>query len=104
MPGNSSVSFAGALSEELLLQLDLAGVAVSAGSACTSGAIEPSHVIGALGIDPRWHAGTLRFTLGRTTTEKEIDRVLALLPGVVAAVKGKESERPGKAAALGGVG
>jgi cysteine desulfurase len=104
LPGNSNVSFAGALSEELLLQLDLAGVAVSAGSACTSGAIEPSHVIAALGIDPRWRSGPIRFSLGRTTTQEEIDRVLALLPGVVAAVRGKESGRPGKAAALGGVG
>lgn len=104
LPGNSNVSFAGALSEELLLQLDLAGVAVSAGSACTSGAIEPSHVIAALGTDPRWRSGPIRFSLGRTTSEEEIDRVLALLPGVVAAVQGKESGRPGKAAALGGVG
>jgi cysteine desulfurase len=104
LPGNSNVSFAGALSEEVLLQLDLAGVAVSAGSACTSGAIEPSHVIAALGIEPRWRSGPIRFSLGRTTTQEEIDRVLALLPGVVAAVRGKESERPGKAAALGGVG
>jgi cysteine desulfurase len=104
LPGNSNISFAGARSEELLLQLDLKGVAVSAGSACASGAVEPSHVIAALGTDPRWRIGPIRFSLGRTTTEEEIDRVLALLPGVVATVKGKESERPGKAAALGGVG
>ena len=104
LPGNSNVSFAGAGSEELLLQLDLHGVAVSAGSACTSGAIEPSHVIAALGIGPRWCSGPIRFSLGRTTTEEEIDRVLELLPGVVANVQGKESGRPGKAAALGGVG
>ncbi|HTA37458.1 MAG TPA: cysteine desulfurase family protein, partial [Candidatus Acidoferrales bacterium] len=80
LPGNSNVSFADALSEELLLQLDLQGVAVSAGSACASGAIEPSHVIEALHIDPRWRSGPIRFSLGRTTTEEEIDRVLALLP------------------------
>jgi cysteine desulfurase len=104
LPGNSNVSFAGALSEELLLQLDLQGVAVSAGSACASGAIEASHVIEALGIDARWRSGPVRFSLGRTTTEEEVDRVLALLPGVVAAIRGKESQRPGKAAALGGVG
>jgi cysteine desulfurase len=104
LPGNCNVSFAGALSEELLLQLDLQGVAVSAGSACTSGAIEPSHVIEAIGIEPRWRSGPVRFSLGRSTTEEEIDRVLALLPGVVATIRGKESQRPGKAAALGGVG
>jgi cysteine desulfurase len=100
LPGNSNVSFEGALSEELLVQLDLQGVAVSAGSACTSGALEPSHVIAALGIEPRWQGGPIRFTLGRTTTEAEVDRVLALLPGVVEAAKGNERGRPGKAGAL----
>jgi len=104
LPGNSNVSFGGVLSEELLLQLDLAGIAVSAGSACTSGATLPSHVIAALGIAARWRGGPIRFSLGRTTTEAEIDRVLAVLPGVVAAVKGNELGRPGKAAALGGAG
>jgi cysteine desulfurase len=104
LPGNSNVSFEGALSEELLVALDLAGIAVSAGSACTSGAIEPSHVIAALGIEPRWSAGPIRFTLGRTTSDEEIERVLGVLPGVVAAVKGNAPERPGKAAALGGAG
>ena len=73
-----------------LLLLDLQGIAVSAGSACTSGAIEPSHVIAALGIGHRWCSGPIRFSLGRTTTEEEIDRVLELLPRVVANVQGKE--------------
>jgi cysteine desulfurase len=104
LPGTSNVSFEGALSEELLLALDLAGIAVSAGSACTSGAIEPSHVIAALGLEPGWRSGTVRFSLGRATTEAEIDRVLAVLPGVVAAARGKEPGWPGKAAALGEAG
>jgi len=104
LPSNCNVSFEGARSEELLLQLDLAGVAVSAGSACTSGATVPSHVIAALGLAEGWRVGPLRFTLGRATTQAEIDRVLAILPGVVAAVKGNEPEASGKAAAVGGTG
>ncbi|MEO6836617.1 MAG: cysteine desulfurase family protein [Candidatus Tumulicola sp.] len=87
LPNNTSVSFAGADSETLLVRLDLEGVAVSAGSACTSGALEPSHVIEALGAGPRWQNGVIRFSLGTPTTEAEIDRVLDILPSVVAAVR-----------------
>ncbi len=89
LPNNCNLSFAGIDSETLLMRLDLAGVAVSAGSACTSGALEPSHVIAALGIDPRWHRGTIRFSLGDATTPGEIDRVLALLPRITAEVRTK---------------
>jgi cysteine desulfurase len=104
LPGNSNISFEGALSEELLLGLDLAGIAVSAGSACTSGAVEPSHVIAALGLDPVWQRGPIRFTLGSATTQAEIEEVLARVPGVVEAMQGKDRGGPGKAAALGGAG
>jgi cysteine desulfurase len=83
LPNSSSVSFAGMDSETLLMRLDLEGVAASAGSACTSGVLEPSHVIAALGIDPRWHRGVIRFSLGEETTGQEIDRVLALLRRIV---------------------
>lgn len=90
MPNNLNVSFAGADSESLLMRLDLEGVAVSAGSACTSGVLEPSHVIAALGIEPRWHEGVLRFSLGAGTSEQEIERVLVMLPGLVEAVRGNK--------------
>ena len=83
----ANVSFEDVDSEALLVALDLDGVAVSAGSACTSGALEPSHVIAALGIDPRWHRGVIRFSLGEGTTEAEIDRVLAVLPHAVARLR-----------------
>jgi cysteine desulfurase len=81
---NANVSFEAVDSEALLVRLDLEGVAVSAGSACTSGALEPSHVLAALGIAQKWQQGVIRFSLGEGTTEQEIDRVLELLPRAVA--------------------
>jgi cysteine desulfurase len=87
LPGIVSVSFEDADSESLLLALDLEGVAASSGSACTSGSLEPSHVITALGLPPRLAAGTLRFSLGRWTTAEEVDRVVQVLPQIVASVR-----------------
>jgi cysteine desulfurase len=91
LPNNSNVSFAGIDSEALLMRFDLEGIAVSAGSACTSGALEPSHVIAALNADPRWHQGVIRFSLGEATTEEEIDRVLELVPRITAELQGRAS-------------
>jgi cysteine desulfurase len=76
LPNVLNVSFAGVASDELLLRLDLDGVAVSAGSACTSGVLEPSHVIAALGTGAAWKNGAIRFSLGTATTESEIERAL----------------------------
>lgn len=78
-PHITNLSFAGLDSEQLLMRLDLDGVAVSAGSACTSGAIEPSHVIGALGLEAEWMRGVLRFSFGRTTIEGEVQRAAEIL-------------------------
>lgn len=87
LPGIVNVSFAEADSEALLLALDLDGIAASSGSACTSGSLEPSHVIAALGI-PEAHAmGTLRFSLGRWTTTEEIDAVLTALPKILSNIR-----------------
>jgi cysteine desulfurase len=83
----SNVSFAGVDSAALLIGLDLAGIAVSAGSACTSGALEPSHVLAALGLEERWQRGAIRFSLGASTTLSEIERTIAVLPGLVAALR-----------------
>ena len=87
LPGNVNVSFRGTDSESLLLALDLQGVAASSGSACTSGSLEPSHVLEAIGLDPETAAGTLRFSLGRWTTMAEIDAVLGLLPEILQQVR-----------------
>jgi cysteine desulfurase len=80
LPNMTNVSFADTDSDRLLSALDLEGIAASAGSACTSGVLEPSHVIRALGIDPRWHRGPIRFSLGEATSSKEIERLLHVLP------------------------
>src|SRR5206468_9954159 len=77
------VSFEGTLGENLLLALDLEGVAVSGGSACASGAIHPSRVLEAMVIAPGEAFGAVRFSLGHATRESDVDRVLELLPGLV---------------------
>ncbi|MDR7468979.1 MAG: cysteine desulfurase family protein [Armatimonadota bacterium] len=87
LPGNVNVSFRGADSESLLLALDLQGVAASSGAACTSGSLEPSHVLAAIGLDAETAAGTLRFSLGRWTSAEEIDYVLEILPGILQQVR-----------------
>jgi cysteine desulfurase len=90
LPNISNISFAGVGSDGLLLSLDLAGIAASAGSACTSGVLEPSHVIAALGVDPRWHQGVVRFSLGDATTREQVERLLGILPRLVAQLRGNE--------------
>ncbi len=82
-PGTLNVSFENIEGESLILRLDMEGICVSTGSACTSGSMEPSHVLAALGLPPRLAQGTVRFSLGRNTTEAEIDEVLAKLPKVI---------------------
>lgn len=91
LPNILNVSFAGIASDELLLRLDLDGVAVSAGSACTSGVLEPSHVIAALGTDAAWRTGAIRFSLGIATSEADIDRVLDVIAAGVAKMRGMKS-------------
>jgi len=84
LPNICNASFAGLESAALLVALDLAGIAVSAGSACTSGSLEPSHVLAAMGLEPRWGRGAIRFSLGPETAQIEIEHVLEMLPGLVA--------------------
>jgi cysteine desulfurase len=78
---------AGADSEALLMHLDLAGVACSSGSACSTGAVEPSHVLLAMGIPRHLALGAVRFSLGHGTTPGDIARVVEVFPGVVAKVR-----------------
>lgn len=82
-----SVGFPGADAEALLMHLDLAGIAASGGSACSTGAVEPSHVLMAMGVPRELALGTIRLSLGHATTEAEIDRVVAALPAIVAKVR-----------------
>lgn len=87
LPNTLSVGFAGAPGEGLMMALDLAGIAVSTGSACAAGSIEPSHVLAALGCDEAQAGSAIRFSAGRTTTEADIDSVIHVLPGVVERVR-----------------
>jgi cysteine desulfurase len=82
-----SVAIAGADSEALLMHFDLAGVAVSSGSACSTGAVEPSHVLVAMGVPRELALGTIRFSLGRDTSEADIERAIEVVPGVVEKVR-----------------
>jgi cysteine desulfurase len=69
--------------ESMILNLDMEEIAVSTGSACTSASLEPSHVLTAIGLPHELAHGSLRLTLGRATTEADIDRTLDVLPGIV---------------------
>jgi len=83
LPNILNMSFSGVDGEALLLNLDLMGVAVSTGSACSSGATEPSHVLMAMGIEPLLAQASLRFSFGRDNTEEQIGRVIEVLPDIV---------------------
>ena len=82
--GNLNICIPGTEGETLLLLLDQAGIACSSGSACSSGALDPSHVLLALGVGRDLAKGSLRFTLGSASTDEDVDAVLAVLPEVVA--------------------
>ncbi len=82
-----NLSFRGVEAEAVLVGLDLEGICASSGSACAEGAADPSHVLLAMGVEPRLAAGALRFSLGWGNDEAEIDRVLELLPGIVARLR-----------------
>ena len=73
VPNTTNLSFEGVDAESLLMALDLAGVAVSTGAACAAGAVEPSHVLRAMGLRPERVQGSLRFSLGRVTTAEDVD-------------------------------
>ena len=83
LPNNANVSVRYIEGESMLLRLDLAGIAASSGSACTSGSLDPSHVLLAIGLPHEVAHGSLRMTLGSETTDAEIDQVLEVLPGIV---------------------
>jgi cysteine desulfurase len=87
LANNANLGFAGVEAESLLILLDAEGIAASAGSACASGSIEPSHVLTAMGVPEAYALGTLRFSLGPETTAAELDTVAALLPRLVARLR-----------------
>ena len=84
LPNNANFSFIGIEGETLLLDLDAAGISASTGSACTSGTLDPSHVLMAMGLSHELAHGSLRLTLGKHNTEEDIDYVLDVLPEIIA--------------------
>ena len=87
LPNNVNVSVDFVEGESILLNLDLEGISASTGSACSSSSLEPSHVLLALGLSPEQAHGSLRFTFGRENTEEDMERVLEVLPGIVAKLR-----------------
>ena len=83
VPNTTNISFDRVEAESLLIALDLQGIAVSTGSACSSGTLEPSHVLKAMGFSAHRAQNSIRFSLGTSNTDAEIDRVIAVLPGIV---------------------
>jgi cysteine desulfurase len=88
LPNILNISFEGVDGESVLLNLDLLGIAVSTGSACTSGAVEPSHVLIAMGVPPNIAQSSIRFSFGRENTEEEVTRVLEVLPDIITRLRG----------------
>lgn len=88
LPNTLNVSFPGAEGEAILLMLDILGISVSTGSACASGSLEPSHVLLATGVGPELAHGSIRFSLGKFTTEAEIDYVIEQVPPVIKRLRG----------------
>lgn len=83
LPTTANISFTGLEADSLLLNLDLQGIAVSSGSACSSGTLKASPVLAAMGVDPASAKGSVRFSLGRTNTEEEVNYLLGVLPEIL---------------------
>ncbi|MCJ7806332.1 MAG: aminotransferase class V-fold PLP-dependent enzyme, partial [Clostridia bacterium] len=83
LPGNINVSFKYIEGESILLSLDLQGIAASSGSACSSGSLEPSHVLSAIGLDHQTAHGSIRFSLGRYNNEADVEYVLEKITPIV---------------------
>ena len=88
VPNTTNISFERVEAESLLIALDLEGIAVSTGSACSSGTLEPSHVLRAMGFPPHRTQNSLRFSLGMFSTAEEVDRVIEVLPRLVEKLRG----------------
>ena len=88
----TNVTFEGVEAEGILMLLDQAGICASSGSACTTGSLDPSHVLTAMGCSSARSRGSIRFSLGIYNTESEVDYVLKHLPGIVARLRANSSE------------
>ena len=91
LPNNVNFAFEGVEAEPILLGLDMAGICASSGSACSSGSIEPSHVLLAMKVPAELARSSLRVTLGNENTEHEIDQLLSVLPELVERLRSMSS-------------
>lgn len=87
LPNNVNFSFIGVEGESMILLMDMQGICVSSGSACTSGSLDPSHVLMALGLKHEQAHGSLRMTLGKDNTMDDVEKVLTVLPGIVSRLR-----------------
>jgi cysteine desulfurase len=101
VPNTTNISFDRVEAESLLIALDLEGIAVSTGSACSSGTLEPSHVLRAMGFPAHRTQNSLRFSLGMFTSDGDVDRVLEVLPRVVEKLRGLTKKHVAGAQGLG---
>ena len=83
IPGHVSLCFKYVEGESILLMLDQLGIMASSGSACTSGSLDPSHVLLAIGLPHEIAPGSVRLSLGRTNTQEDVDYVVQVLPGII---------------------
>jgi cysteine desulfurase len=88
LPNTTNISFENIEGEAILLHLDEAGIAASSGSACTTGSLEPSHVMMAMGIPYNYAHSSIRFSFSVYNTEEDVDRVIAVMPGIVEKLRG----------------
>jgi cysteine desulfurase len=89
LPGNASFVFEGVEGEALVFLLDQNGICASSGSACSAGALEPSHVLLAMGLSEKLARGSLRLTLGADNTGADVDSLLNLLPEIISRLRGE---------------
>src|SRR5258705_6550810 len=87
LPNTSNIAFDGIEAEAILMQLDQLGICASSGSACTTGSLEPSHVLTAMGVNPMRARGSVRFSLGIYNASAEVDYLLEHLPGTIAKLR-----------------
>jgi cysteine desulfurase len=98
LPNTTNISFKYVEGEAILLLLDQLGVCASSGSACTSGSLEPSHVLRAMGVPFTYAHGSIRFSLSRFNTQEEVDHVVRELPRVIARLREMSPFRAGSEA------
>ena len=95
LPNTANLAFDHVEAEAILLMLDQAGICVSSGSACTTGSLEPSHVLTAMGVPPMRARGCVRFSLGVYNTAEEVDFLLETLPPIIAKLRANSPAHPG---------